>query len=272
VLSRQRLARVAIRQGDFGEAERQLVTADSAAHAQGIEDMRNGIVYDRGRLALARGDATGAARLFTAFLRRTDSTDQLIRYTVRSRLAQAWAAAATDRRRELSKPDAPALARGARCRRALPVRYAATALGEYDPQAPPRASSPRPPAATRRGCVHPGREAAGATLADRLTQPTRCARLPASRAAHWTGRHGGGSPGSCPTTRPPSRVHRRQRGRADDAVVVTAPASRRGSAEADSRRDRSSATRRCSSGESADALARAGTAALGPAAELVPAG
>ena len=92
VISRQRLARVAIRQ-TTGTRPSALATADSAAHARGVEDMRDGIVYDRGRLALARGKAAGAARLFTAFLARTDSNDHLLRYTVRSRLAQAWAAA-----------------------------------------------------------------------------------------------------------------------------------------------------------------------------------
>ena len=46
--------------------------------------MRDGIVYDRGRLALARGDAADAVRLFSDFLGRTDPDDQLIRYTVRA--------------------------------------------------------------------------------------------------------------------------------------------------------------------------------------------
>jgi CHAT domain-containing protein/tetratricopeptide (TPR) repeat protein len=189
VLSRQRLARVAIRQGDWDEAERQLATADSAAHAQGIEDMRHGIMYDRGRLALARGDGAGAARLFTAFLGRTDSTDQLIRYTVRSRLAQAWAAAGhLDRaERELSEAgrdlerwraalDAAGLRRYA---------YAATALGEYDPQGP----SASVIAALARG--HRAEAAftlaerrRARTLADRLTQADALRETAGSGPAH----------------------------------------------------------------------------------------
>ena len=90
---RQALARVAIRRGDWAEATRELATADSAARSRGFEDMRGSIAYDRGRLALGQGDARGAARLFESFLRGTDPEDQLIRYTVRTRLAQAWAAA-----------------------------------------------------------------------------------------------------------------------------------------------------------------------------------
>ena len=182
VLSRQRLARVAIRQGDWTEAERQLATADSAAHAQGVEDMRNSIAYDRGRLALARGDARGAARLFTAFLRRTDSTDQLIRYTARSRLAQAWASAGELERaeRELSEAGRDlerwrATLDGAGLRR---YAYAATALGEYDPQGPSSSII----AALARG----GRAEAAFTLAERRRARVLADRLSQADALRET--------------------------------------------------------------------------------------
>jgi CHAT domain-containing protein len=182
VLSRQRLARVAIRQRDWTEAERQLSSADSAAHAQGIEDMRNSIAYDRGRLALARGDARGAARLFTAFLGRTDATDQLIRYTARTRLAQAWVSAGElDRaERELSEAGRDlelwrATLDGAGLRR---YAYAATALGEYDPQGPTSSVI----AALARG----GRAEAAFTLAERRRARVLADRLSQADALRET--------------------------------------------------------------------------------------
>jgi tetratricopeptide (TPR) repeat protein len=182
VLTRQMLARVAIRQGDSKEAERQLAAADSAAHTRGMEDMRRGIVYDRGRLALAQGDASAAARLFTAFLGRTDSTDRLIRYTVRSRLAQAWAAAGElDRaERELSEA-AGDLERWRATLDAGELRryaYAATALGEYDPQGP----SASVIAALARG----GRAAAAFTLAERRRARALADRLTQADALRET--------------------------------------------------------------------------------------
>ena len=176
------LARVAIRQGDWGEAERQLATADSAAHARGVEDMRNGIVYDRGRLALARGNAAGAARLFTAFLARTDSSDHLIRYTVRSRLAQAWAAAGDLRRAERELTDADRTLEGWRATldagQLRRYAYAATTLGEYDPQGP--ASSVI--AALAGG----GRTEAAFTLAERRRARTLADRLTQADALRET--------------------------------------------------------------------------------------
>ena len=140
VLTRQWLARVAIRQGDWGEAARQLATADSAAHARGVDDMRDAIMYDRGRLALAQGHPDEAVRLFSNFLGRTAPGDQLIRYTVRSRLAQAYAAARDlDRaERELTNAgdDLERWRAGLQAAELRRYAFAATALGEYDPQGP----------------------------------------------------------------------------------------------------------------------------------------
>jgi len=183
VLTRQRLARVAIRQGEWDEASRQLATADSAAHARGMEDMRDEIVYDRGRLALGRGDAADAVRLFSDFLGRTAPDDKLIRYTVRSRLAQAYAAAGdldraqrelTDAGDELEHWRAGLVA--AELRR---YAFAATALGEYDPQGPAASVI----AALARG----GRAEAAFTLAERRRARTLADRLTQADALSETG-------------------------------------------------------------------------------------
>ncbi|HUR95224.1 MAG TPA: CHAT domain-containing protein [Gemmatimonadales bacterium] len=189
VLTRQHLARVAIRQRAWDEAERQLASADSAAHAQGFEEMRNSIVYDRGRLALGRGDARGAVRHFTTFLGRSDPDDQLIRYTVRTRLAQARAAAGDldGAERELDQAGAD-LERWRATLGAGELRrfaFAATALGEYDPQGPTSGVI----AALIRG----GRAKAAFTLAerrraralaDRLTQADALRETNTALAAH----------------------------------------------------------------------------------------
>ncbi len=173
VITRQRLARVAIRQGDWDEADRQLATADSAAHARGLEDMRDGIVYDRGRLALAQGHAADAVRLFSDFLGRTANDDQLIRYTVRSRLAQAHAAAGDlDRaQRELTDAgnDLEHWRAGLAATELRRYAFAATALGEYDPQGPAASVI----AALARG----GRTDAAFSLAERRRARTLADRL-----------------------------------------------------------------------------------------------
>ncbi len=189
VLMRQALARVAIRRGDWAEATRELATADSAARSRGFQDMRGPIAYDRGRLALGQGDARGAARLFESFLRGTDPEDHLIRYTVRTRLAQAWAAAGALERAEGELDQASGeLERWRASLGAAELRryaFAATALGEYDPQGP--ASSVI--AALARG----GRAEAAftlaerrraRTLADRLTQADALRESGAAPAAH----------------------------------------------------------------------------------------
>jgi CHAT domain-containing protein/tetratricopeptide (TPR) repeat protein len=189
VMSRQRIARVAIRQGDLDEAGRQLAQADSSAHARGIEDMRNGIVYDRGRLALARGDTAGAVRLFTAFLARTDSTDQLIRYTVRSRLAQSYAAGGQLDRAERELTEAGGdLERWRAALSAEGLRrhaYAATALGEYDPQGPSASVIAALAAGNRVESAFTLAERRRArTLADRLTQADALRETAGAPARH----------------------------------------------------------------------------------------
>ncbi len=189
LLMRQALARVAIRRGDWGEAERQLATADSAAHVRGFEEMRVPLAYDRGRLELGRGNSREAARLFAGFLRRTNPGDQLIRYTVRARLAQARAAGGDldGAERELAQAS-DVLERWRASLGAADLRryaFAATALGEYDPQGP---ASSVIAALARGGRV----EAAFAlaerrrarTLADQLSQADALREHAAAPTAH----------------------------------------------------------------------------------------
>jgi CHAT domain-containing protein/tetratricopeptide (TPR) repeat protein len=282
VIGRQRLARVAIRQGEWDEAERQLATADSAAHAQGIEGMRNGIVYDRGRLALGRGNAAAAARLFTAFLARTDSNDHLIRHTVRSRLAQAWAAAGDLGRaeRELTEADRDlegwrATLDAGQLRR---YAYAATTLGEYDPQGP--ASSVI--AALARG----GRTEAAftlaerrraRTLADRLTQADALGETDAARAAH---RDHGATAAEIAAALPDDRTAILEYVAGSEGAPTTLFIVTRASVVARLLPPADSLARPAEryaalleSGEGADALAKSlGAAVLGPAAGALPAG
>jgi CHAT domain-containing protein len=285
VISRQRLARVAIRQGDWDEAERQLATADSAAHARGVDDMRDGLVYDRGRLALGRGNAAGAARLFTAFLARTDSTDHLLRYTVRSRLAQAWAAAGDLRRaeRELTGADHDlegwrATLDAGQLRR---YAYAATTLGEYDPQGP--ASSVI--AALARGG---GTEAAftlaerrrARTLADRLTQADALRETDAARDPGAAHRDRGATATQIAAALPDDRTAILEYVAGSEGapttlfIVTRAAVAARLLPPADSlSRPVERYAALLESGEGADALAKSlGAAVLGPAAEALPTG
>jgi tetratricopeptide (TPR) repeat protein len=140
VIMRQHLARIAIRLGDWPDAERQLAVADSAAHARGLEQMRGSLVYDRARLALGQGRLTRAADLLDRLLRDLAPGDQLPRYTARLRLAEVRArqgdldraqAELTRANRELETWRATL--RDAELRQ---YAFAATTLGETDPQAP----------------------------------------------------------------------------------------------------------------------------------------
>jgi CHAT domain-containing protein/tetratricopeptide (TPR) repeat protein len=140
LIMRQHLARVAIRLGDWADAERQLAVADSGAHARGLEQMRGSLVYDRARLAIGRGRLGQAADLLGRMLRDLAPDDQLPRYTARLRLAEVRArqgdldraqAELTRAQRELE-----AWRAGLRDAELRQYAFAATTLGETDPQAP----------------------------------------------------------------------------------------------------------------------------------------
>lgn len=189
LLMRQALARLAIRRGDWAEAARQLATADSAARVRGFAEMRAPLVYDRGRLELGRGNARAAARLFTDFLRGTDPDDELIRYTVRARLAQARAATGDldDAERELEQAS-DELERWRASLGAGELRryaFAATALGEYDPQGPASSVIAALARAGRADAAFVLAERRRArTLADRLSQAEALRERATTPTAH----------------------------------------------------------------------------------------
>ena len=189
VIARQRLARVAIRQGRWDAAEAQIASADSTAGIHGLDEIRSSLVYDRGRLAFGRGDLPAAERYYSAFLAGIAPDDHLIRYTSQSRLAQVWAARGDLTRAERAMTDANAeLERWRASVGADELRryaYAATAVGEYDAQSP---------AATVIAALATGGRAEAAltlaeqrrarTLADRLTQADALTERGAVGAAH----------------------------------------------------------------------------------------
>jgi tetratricopeptide (TPR) repeat protein len=140
LFARQRLSGIAIRQGDYDEAGRQLAAADASARERGLEDSRKTLAYDRGRLALARGDLARAERILTGYLAAVDPADRLLRYTVRVRIAEALARGGKlDRaEREITAASGELESWRASLGEDDLRRYAfsATALGEYDTQAP----------------------------------------------------------------------------------------------------------------------------------------
>ena len=160
--------------------------------------------------------------------------------------------------------------------------YAATTLGEYDPQGPASSVIAALAGGGRTEAAFTLAERRRArTLADRLTQADALRETDAARdpgdGAPGSGRHGGGrSPPRCPTTGPRSSS--------------TSPAARARRRRCSSSRVRGVAARLLppadslarpveryaallESGEGADALAKGlGAAVLGPAAEALPAG
>jgi CHAT domain-containing protein/tetratricopeptide (TPR) repeat protein len=140
VIAHQQLARVAMRQSDWAEAERQLTAADRKARGRGLDELANTLIYDRGVLALGRGNLAAAERLFRGFLARIAPQDRLVRHTTRVRLAEVAA-----RRGDLSRAEREITAAGRELeewRASLgddelrAYAFSATVLGEYDPQAP----------------------------------------------------------------------------------------------------------------------------------------
>jgi tetratricopeptide (TPR) repeat protein len=175
VIARQRLARVAIRRGEWDEAEKQLASADSSVRAHKQPELGEALVYDRGRLALGRGDLPAAERFFSAFLAKANPDDHLIRYTARSRLAQVWAARGDLARAERELTEANRELEGWRAsvgaddlRR---YAFAATTAGEYDSQSPAASVLAALAVGGRaEAALTLAEERRARTLADRLTQ------------------------------------------------------------------------------------------------------
>jgi tetratricopeptide (TPR) repeat protein len=140
-IARQQLARLDMRQGDWAGAATQLDTAERSARAHGRgAEARADLVYDRARVALGRGDLAAAERMFTAFLQGIEPDRHLHRHLTQMRLAEVWARRGDLARAERQMTDAGREMETWRAslgdddlRR---FAFAATALGEHEPQAP----------------------------------------------------------------------------------------------------------------------------------------
>ena len=103
----RQLATIELRAGNIDAAERALDDAFAAARKIGPGD-RGGVEYDRGRLALRRGDPDAAERGFRAYLAKLAPNEQLPRYEGRLRLAEVFA-----QRGELERAEREMFAAGA---------------------------------------------------------------------------------------------------------------------------------------------------------------
>lgn len=194
VLARQQLARVAIRRGDWAQAAAQLDSAETESRLRGLgAEATVGLAYDRGRVALARGDLPAAERLFAGYLKKVSPEDRLHRYLVRVRLAEVWARRGG---RDLGRAEREIEAAGRELetwRESLgddelrSYAFAATALGEPDPQGPVARVLAE---LVRGGRVEPAfalaEQRRARTLADRLNQADalREAGIKAGAPAH----------------------------------------------------------------------------------------
>ncbi|HEU4563447.1 MAG TPA: CHAT domain-containing protein [Gemmatimonadaceae bacterium] len=89
-LDRQ-LAAIEMRDGDWAAAERALADARSASRRHDPPIRPSELDYDLGRLALHRGDLAAAGRAFSHYLAALDTTERLLRYEARARLAEVHA-------------------------------------------------------------------------------------------------------------------------------------------------------------------------------------
>jgi hypothetical protein len=85
------LANIAIREGDWAAAERALDTSETLLRRLGVPRWRVEQPFDRGRLALYRGDLPAARQGFERHLATLDSAAHLQRYEARSYLADVYA-------------------------------------------------------------------------------------------------------------------------------------------------------------------------------------
>jgi CHAT domain-containing protein len=85
------LSNIAIRERDWTAAEEALDSSEAALRRLGAPAIRVEQPFDRGRLALHRGDFETAARGFARYLESVDSSLHLHRYEVRTYLAHSYA-------------------------------------------------------------------------------------------------------------------------------------------------------------------------------------
>ena len=103
----RQLAVIEMRRGDFAASARALDEAEGAARRVQSPGSLGAVEYDRGRLALLRGDLAAAERGFARFVESVDTTERLLRYDGRLRLAEVYA-----RRGELARAEAEMTAAG----------------------------------------------------------------------------------------------------------------------------------------------------------------
>jgi CHAT domain-containing protein/tetratricopeptide (TPR) repeat protein len=87
----QTLANIAIRERDWPAAERALDSSEALLRRLGAAPDQVAQAYERGRLALYRGDLPLAQRTFSGYLERLDSASHLQRYEAQAYLAEAYA-------------------------------------------------------------------------------------------------------------------------------------------------------------------------------------
>ena len=141
MIARQELARVAMRQADWDEARRQLDSAERSARAHGRGDeARAHLAYDRGRLALGQGRLAAAGQLFTRYLAGIAPENHLHRHLTQVRLAEVSALAGdvakAERRITAASEQLETWRASLGDDELRQYAFAATALGEHDPQAP----------------------------------------------------------------------------------------------------------------------------------------
>jgi CHAT domain-containing protein len=141
MIARQELAQTAIRMGEPAEARRQLDAAERSAVARGRgQEARDHLGYDRARLALAEGNLPAAERLFSGFLRRIPPENHLHRHLAQVRLAEVAVRrgdlASAERRITTASEDLENWRASLDDGELRQYAFAATALGEHDPQVP----------------------------------------------------------------------------------------------------------------------------------------
>lgn len=87
----QALADIEMLASDWGAAAAALDSAQRVLRTHGIETWRRKLVYQRGRLALHRGDLDTAERIFRGYLRRLGADEQLRQHETRAYLAEILA-------------------------------------------------------------------------------------------------------------------------------------------------------------------------------------
>lgn len=86
----RQLATIEMRLGNDATAERALDSAAAAARRVSSRGQLGAVAYDRGQLALRRGQLAAAERGFRQFLTSLDSTERLPRYETRLRLSEVF--------------------------------------------------------------------------------------------------------------------------------------------------------------------------------------